>query len=117
MTLRETLLAIRAIVVDANPDACRCGCLEDAICRVETGKSWFEQDSRSVGFATDAESALEFVGAGYRRDDLHQLPVYKALQAAAYQQCGYNYQNLYSWSDSNTKEARLKLIDDVINLL
>lgn len=116
MTLRETLLAVRAIVVDANPDSCKCGCLEDAICRVETGKSWFEQGTRNAA-ATAAEQALEFVGTNYRIHELRELPVYKALQAAATQQSGFGYRHLYSWSDANTKDARLKLLDDVINLL
>lgn len=114
MTLRETLLAVRAIVVDANPSAYRCGCIEDAICRVETGKCWFAKDGRSG--ASPAEQALDAVDPTYRNHELRQLPAYKALLAVAKQKWNYT-DTLYSYSDRVTKAERLALIDEVISQL
>lgn len=101
MTLRETLLAVRAIVADADPGPAKCGCLEDAICRVLTGKSWYE-----------GERAGTLQTLHNRNDVIWPSPVYKALQAKA----GVHHA-LWMWNDEHTKAQRIQLVDDAINAL
>lgn len=102
MTLREQLLAVRAIVADSSDEPNRCGCIEDAICRVFDGGSWWRPDARQN------PKRLRQSNAYYEGE---RLPMYKALRA------GTDGQSLWSWNDQHTKAQRLELIDSAINKL